>query len=249
MARIRTIKPEFFTSADIVSLSPLARLFYVSLWCESDREGRLNWNVKTLKMRYFPADDCCIEQLSGELIRAGLIAIYEVGSRVYCHIPAFKIHQVINNRESDSAIPPPEDSRVKVASARVTGEGKEGREGKGREGASKFDAVAFLKSRDVDDLVIKGWLAVRKQKDAANTEIAFEAVVNQAKKAGLSLNDAIKRSVESSWAGFKAAWLEGEHPDKTPDGWVSPKTGDTRKHPVNGSSERFIEGTGWVLAA
>jgi hypothetical protein len=40
MARIRTIKPEFFTSEDIVSLTPLARLFYVSLWCEADREAR-----------------------------------------------------------------------------------------------------------------------------------------------------------------------------------------------------------------
>lgn len=248
MARIRSIKPEFFTSADIVALTPLARLFYVSLWCEADREGRLNWNIKTLKMRYFPADECCIEQLSGELIRSGLIAIYERDGRAYCNIPAFKKHQVINNRESDSVIPPPEDSRVKAASARVQGEGKEGREGKGKEGASKFDAVEFLKSRDVDDLVIKGWLAVRKQKDAANTEIAFEAVVTQAKKAGLSLNDAIKRSVENSWAGFKAAWLEGEPPDKTPIGWTPPKTGDTRNHPMYGHPERFVEGVGWELA-
>ena len=43
MARIRTIKPEFFTSDDICALSPLARLLYVGLWCEADREGRLVW--------------------------------------------------------------------------------------------------------------------------------------------------------------------------------------------------------------
>ena len=41
MARIRTIKPEFFTSDDICALSPRARLLYVGLWCEADREGRL----------------------------------------------------------------------------------------------------------------------------------------------------------------------------------------------------------------
>lgn len=131
MARIRTIKPEFFTSADIVALTPLARIFYVSLWCEADREGRLNWNTKTFKIRYFPADDCDIDTLAGELISAGLVETYEADGRKYAEIPCFKNHQVINNRESESVIP----ARVKVASARVQGEGR--KEGKGREVASK----------------------------------------------------------------------------------------------------------------
>lgn len=136
MSRIRTIKPEFFTSADIIELTPLSRLFYVSLWCESDRDGRLNWNTKTLKFRYFPADNCDIDEMAAELIDAGLILIYEVDGKTYAEIPSFTTHQVINNRESESLIPP----RVKDASKRrqsgVQGEGKEGREGKGREGIS-----------------------------------------------------------------------------------------------------------------
>ena len=48
-----------------------------------------------------------------------------------CIRDSFKNHQVINNRESESVIP----ARVKVASARVQGEGR--KEGKGREVASK----------------------------------------------------------------------------------------------------------------
>ncbi len=43
MAYIRTIKASFFTSDDIVSLSPMARLLYVALWTEADREGRFTW--------------------------------------------------------------------------------------------------------------------------------------------------------------------------------------------------------------
>lgn len=128
MARIRTIKPEFFTSADIVSLTPLSRLFYIALWCEADREGRLNWNTKTLKMRYMPADNCDIEAMADELVKANLIAIYTVDGRKYAEIMSFKNHQVINNRESESIIP----SRVKVASPREQGEGR--KEGKGKEG-------------------------------------------------------------------------------------------------------------------
>lgn len=132
MARIRSIKPEFFTSEDIVSLTPLARLFYVSLWCEADREGRLSWNARTLKFRYFPADDCSIEELSEELIELELIALYEVDGKIYCVIPGFKRHQVINNKEAESTLPEPPESRVKDASLRVLGEGR--KEGKGREG-------------------------------------------------------------------------------------------------------------------
>lgn len=131
MARIRTIKPEFFTSADIVRMSPLSRLFYASLWCEADREGRLKWDTRTLKLRYFPADDCDIESMANELLSSGLIDVYEVDGKEYAEIPSFKNHQVINNREAESAIPP----RVKEASRRVQVEGKEGGEGNGRDSA------------------------------------------------------------------------------------------------------------------
>lgn len=139
MARIRTIKPEFFTSEDIVSLTPLARLFYVGLWCEADREGRLDWKVGTLKMRYLPGDSCDINDLANELSEAGLVVIYEVDGKTFAEIPAFTKHQVINNRESESTRP----ARVDDASSRVKAEGKEGREGKegkGKEG--KDDAGA-----------------------------------------------------------------------------------------------------------
>ncbi len=80
MARIRTIKPEFFTSEDIVSLSPLARLLYIALWCESDKDGRMVWKPRTFKMRYLPADDCQIEALCQELIGSGLVILYGTGS-------------------------------------------------------------------------------------------------------------------------------------------------------------------------
>ena len=133
MARIRTIKPEFFTSSDIVSLTPLARLFYVSLWCESDREGRLSWNLSTFKLRYFPGDDCSISELADEVVSAGLVIPYEVDGKPYAEIPTFSDHQVINNRESQSVIPPRAFDASGTRESGVLGEGKEGREGKGKE--------------------------------------------------------------------------------------------------------------------
>lgn len=154
MARIRTIKPEFFTSEDIVCMSPLARLFYVSLWCESDREGRMEWKPVTFKMRYLPGDQCDIGTLAKELIDRGLLILYSVDGKQYAEIPTFSKHQVINNREQESCLPRRTDasSRVKGARARVQAEGKEGKEGKGKERAA-FSAgfLRFWKSWPSND--------------------------------------------------------------------------------------------------
>lgn len=142
MARIRTIKPEFFTSEDIVSLSPLARILYVALWCEADKEGRLVWKPITFKLRYLPADSCDIQALCQEIVNRGLVRLYGDG---YAFIPSFSAHQHINPRESASQLPEPDanttrKARVGTRKARVgTGanlddDAQGGREGKGKEG-------------------------------------------------------------------------------------------------------------------
>jgi len=136
VARIRTIKPEFFTSEDIVSLSPLARLLYIAVWCEADKEGRLPWKPMTFKLRYFPGDNCDIQALCKELVDAGLVKLY--GKGLAC-IPQFAKHQHVNPRESASVLPPPDstlDSTRHDASPRVNSEidPQVGREGKGKEG-------------------------------------------------------------------------------------------------------------------
>ncbi len=140
MARIRTIKPEFFTSEDIVSLSPLARLLYIALWCESDREGRLRWKPRTFKMRYLPADDCDVEALCSELVAAKLVKLY--GDEL-AWIPKFGLHQHLNPREAASTLPDPHASTTRqprVPHATVTVETRDsdaqgGRERKGRSNA------------------------------------------------------------------------------------------------------------------
>lgn len=199
MSRIRTIKPEFFTSADILSLTPLARLFYVSLWCESDRDGRLKWDLDTLKFRYLPKDAVPIEDLAGELISAGLIVIYEVETKTYAEIPSFASHQVINNRESSSAIPP----RVKEACPRVKAEGREGR--KGRELASdKSDFEIF-------------WTEYPKKKSKGDAEKAWGAIKPNEQLAG-EISQAVQRAKTSAdwlkndgqFIPYPASWLRGK---------------------------------------
>jgi uncharacterized phage protein (TIGR02220 family) len=129
VARIRTVKPDFFTSEDIVSLSPLARLLYIALWCEADREGRFTWRPATFKLRYFPGDRVNIESLCKELTHRELVIQY---GGCFAYIPSFLSHQHPNLREKPSALPDPSTCmHVKESEPHV---GREGKEGKGREG-------------------------------------------------------------------------------------------------------------------
>lgn len=145
MARIRTIKPEFFTSDDICALSMAARLLYIGAWCEADREGRMEWKPRSLKRRYLPDDNVDIDALCAELIDAGLVVLY--GDSM-AFIPTFGKHQHINPREAASNLPAPEltrEGRVVHASVTVktrdsdTQVGREGREGKETRDASRGD--------------------------------------------------------------------------------------------------------------
>lgn len=141
MARIRTIKPNFFTSEDIVGLSAFARLLYIALWCEADREGRLLWRPGTYKLRYFPADRLHIDTLCNELIRRELVVLYDDGR--YAYIPTFLEHQHVNPREAKSTIPtPPErDACARVSTRANPDEHTQvGREGKGKEREERGDA-------------------------------------------------------------------------------------------------------------
>lgn len=156
MARIRTIKPEFFTDEDMVDMTPLARLLYIALWCEADREGRLEWKLKTLKWKYLPADDCDIQCIAKELTDAGKIVTYTAEDGDYAVIPAFNKHQHINTREAASKLPAPTGSkRVRARATTVQepaiaseptdlsrGEG-EGRELEGKEKESPSEGIDF----------------------------------------------------------------------------------------------------------
>lgn len=144
MARIRTIKPDFFTSEDIVGLSPLARLLYIATWLEADREGRMAWRPRTLKLRYLPGDTCDIDALADELLVHGLVVLYTLDGQQYACIPTFTRHQVINNRESPSVLPAPPDAintggprvddasttRADATSTRLVGKERKGKEGR-----------------------------------------------------------------------------------------------------------------------
>lgn len=107
MARARNIKPGFFKNERLADCDPLARMLYAGLWCEADREGRLEDRPRRLKAEYLPYDDCDADALLAQLEKAGFIVRYVVDGTGFIAIPAFNKHQNPHMREPASSIPAP----------------------------------------------------------------------------------------------------------------------------------------------
>lgn len=100
MARIRTIKPEFWTNEKVTECSMAARLFFIAMWNFADDEGRLVESAKTLKMQIFPGDDITSSQVSElltELSVNRLIIRYESDGKRLIQITGWD-NQVINRK-------------------------------------------------------------------------------------------------------------------------------------------------------
>jgi hypothetical protein len=137
VARIRTVKPEFFRheelfEAEQASGLPL-RLAYAGLWIVADREGRFRWRPRNIKLDVMPFDDVDFEAVLNELATRKFIVKYEVGGEIFAHIPKWSKHQHVNQREAASDLPAPDEDGASTCvhiPARVEGKGK-GKEGEG----------------------------------------------------------------------------------------------------------------------
>lgn len=114
MARIRTIKPEFWDDELIASLSRDARLLFIGTWNFADDKGRLRWSPAYLKSKVFPYDEDLeikgVAALMAELEQKGRVLTYTVDAgtitQTYAVIVNFPRHQRIN-RAQESSLPPP----------------------------------------------------------------------------------------------------------------------------------------------
>lgn len=98
MARIRSIKPEFWSSEQVMECSPIARLMFIGLWNFCDDGGNHVASIKTIKAEIFPADDidsANVRRMLDELSSNGLIEFYTAENKEFLHITGWK-HQKID---------------------------------------------------------------------------------------------------------------------------------------------------------
>jgi len=119
MARIRTIKPDFFNSTDIISVPHPCRLMFLGMLVYADDAGNGNADPVQLKTRIFPADRCGwrrVRRWRDRLTKAGLIKIYQHGGAEYYHMLNFHKHQRINRPTPPQYPPYPDESEAQEKS-------------------------------------------------------------------------------------------------------------------------------------
>ena len=219
--RIRTYKPEFFTHpllADLDRISQLpVRISLMGLWSCSDREGRFKWDARRLGAQILPYDHVDFEIILDILAENKFIVKYEVDGKTYGFVPSFSRHQVINNREQESSLPPfqqpdlfsPSLTRVNTRESTgestradvCSGEGKERKEGKGKD--SRVTAVDLpFESEDFAE-AWNDWVVYRKEK---KKKLTPSTIKMQLKKLGsveeIRAIRMIAYSIEKGWEGL-----------------------------------------------
>lgn len=225
MARIRTIKPDAFTSDSLSSVSVLARWTFAGLWTHCDDDGRCRSDARLIKAALFPIDDATtLKHLSGaldELEEIGCICRYEVDGRGYLHCPNFGEHQRINRRTRSTLPECPRSNHGGLSEDSLSGHGgySSGREGKGRERErSSADAEgAFtdfwsLYPRKVaKGAARKAWAKALKSTDAESIITALKAQL-----------PAWQQS-DPKFVPHAATWLNGER-------WADEQSSVTPQH-------------------
>ena len=175
--RIRSIKPEFWSSPDIAALSDADRLLFIGLWSYVDDHGRGRDDVALIVAALFPHDmvadprDTVAKVRDGlaRLSEANLILRYTVASRAYFLVTGWGKHQRVDKpkvsripeptEEENGTFPQNDAIRESVAKVRddvatprdtlAPGTGEQGNRGTGEQGNS--EAIDDVDLRAVED--------------------------------------------------------------------------------------------------
>jgi len=122
MARIRTVKPEFFKHYDLFKAEKETRLpirlAFQGLWLCADKEGRFKYNPTHLKLDVLPYDEVDFKVILAALEAYGFILKYSADGKKYGWIPTLKDHQRFNGTEAkaESRLPaPPENLKSGIS--------------------------------------------------------------------------------------------------------------------------------------
>lgn len=229
MARIRSIKPDFFRHEGLYESEqkynlPL-RVAFSGLWTAADREGRFKWLPKTLKLDCLPYDNVDFAAVMDALWHDGFIMKYKIDNEEYGYIPSWKDHQVVNNREKPSELPEPQGGHIihvhgkkttrkaRVRDASTTSEGNfqvegEGK-GRGKEGEDEahdeivypFQSPEFLRMWEL-------WKQYKleefkfKYKSKISEQAALQELAEFSEGDELTALKIIKKSMAKKWQGL-----------------------------------------------
>lgn len=148
MARIRSVKPDFFRhevlqDLEIGNPGSYPMMVFAGLWGHCDSKGRFEWRPRQLKLDILPFLPFDMAATLEILERSGMVKRYSVDGKDYGEVPTFVKHQRLSGKESTEGEKHPEPIReAKGKQQGSGGEIQESQEGKGMEEEGKDSFVA-----------------------------------------------------------------------------------------------------------
>ena len=104
MARIRTIKPDFFRhealqDLEIAHPGKYPMMVFEGLWGHCDNKGRFEWKPRILKLDILPFLPFDMEETLKILADSKMVSRYSVDGKEYGEIPTFEKHQRLSGKE------------------------------------------------------------------------------------------------------------------------------------------------------
>ncbi len=140
MARIRTIKPEFFRhealqDLEIAHPGKYPMMVFAGLWGHCDSKGRFEWKPRMLKLDILPFLSFDMNETLGILEKSGMLHRYTVNGKEYGEVATFEKHQRLSGKElTEGEKFPSSQAEMPGKHRGSVGEIPESQEGKGREG-------------------------------------------------------------------------------------------------------------------
>lgn len=217
MARIRTVKPDFFRHEGLQDLEAAntgsnCMLVFAGLWGHCDKNGVFEWKPRQLKLDILPFLQFDLNATLALLMGAGFIRKYAVNGREYGVIDSFPEHQRLGGKEAQEPAKFPTENGKGSDGGDVgkesgsTGEapGRAGREGKGMDSAPVPVAspkkrtkprAAFPDDLSLDDGMRAAIIAKFPDCDADEAFVQFRA------------HHVAKGSLMASWRQAWTTWI------------------------------------------
>lgn len=259
MARIRTVKPEFWRSPSTAQASPWARLLYIAMWNWADDYGRAEWTPRELLGFAFPHDTeppCTDEEFPSLLAEVaehfGTVFYVNRGRRFY-EIPAWDEHQKTERRAKgrnphaddpesapDRAFLPTAltvegvrgiSSAARGSSVAGTGEREQGNRGTGERGEHEEQSAAT----PLDDIFDTAYDSWPKKVERKKSLEAFKRACKKRDPEDVAADiarfgQAYAATTETQFVPALVVWLNGERwTDQLPQARASQSTAHERQ--------------------
>ena len=245
MARIRTIKPEFWDSPDTARASLRARLLYISMWNLADDYGIGDGNFKRIIGFAFPNDEIGVAEiprLLAEVSRTFSVMFFDYEGRPYYWIPSWETHQRTEKR-AKQRVPFPDDPKTLTSSGEMDGVGNSAASvgdsgaGTGEQGNRGKGTGEQVSCPTPPDEFIDWYLEYPRKESKGVAEKAYAkarkiASAEDLVEGAIRYRDDPNREAQftklpATWLNGKC-WEDGPLPEKTPQGGMRPTGSQVR---------------------